>query len=540
MHWLEQDEADEELLTRLEWMSQNKPVMRPEYVKYVNQLLLQKSRQMQKRYKLLRAIRHTGMAAAAMLLAVWVGTQINMQSEVVRKSAHVIPNDAERMEILETRLHQGSDQKQGKVQPNPPLSGTSSVRNPTDTGKVKLPMDAVSKTAEPKPADPKPAKTMPILESKARGYLQQKLGYGEKEVILNSLRSRPQDGTFVFNPAIDGIPFLDQTLHMSLNPNGDLLSITSFGQQLDLNQLSFPSAAGIISSEKAEQMIAGRMRLVYQERLSAKKTPLLLYKPLHSGDINAVEGQFLPSDASGVQGKSDMIPVVPQGRKLYAASSEEAISLLRNEFGFSVAEDETEFVRVRDLTREEKGYQLSLKEGTLTLRTLKETGQVTGFEWAVKDASQKEKKPIEEKAALVEGLQFLQKYLDPGIKALQLKETEKTSSAIRFRFYKVHEGIPVIDHIYQVTVDTSLGRVVEMSGSFASPVVALPDRNGIVSVERAAKEYNKKFPPQLAYIVREQPGTQKTAVYLVYRTGNHPGERLGINAKTGKAVAEEK
>lgn len=103
-------------------------------------------------------------------------------------------------------------------------------------------------------------------------------------------------------------------------------------------------------------------------------------------------------------------------------------------------------------------------------------------------------------------VQSLQRYLDPAVKELELAGAEQTGAEVHFRFRKLHQGIPVINSVYEVIVDTGTGDVVGMSGAFGQQGQSYPDPAQAISREAAAAAFKKHLKPELAYIVSNEHG----------------------------------
>ncbi|TKI58088.1 hypothetical protein E8L90_23210 [Brevibacillus antibioticus] len=130
-------------------------------------------------------------------------------------------------------------------------------------------------------------------------------------------------------------------------------------------------------------------------------------------------------------------------------------------------------------------------------------------------------------------IEHLQRYLDESIKELELTGIKREAAEIRFHFNKMYQGISVIDHTYEVIVDTGTGEVVGMSGSFGQQATSFPDPAKAISKEAAEATMKKNKSLALAYIWN---GTADMQPLLVYHVNKEKGIETSIEAITGAVL----
>lgn len=102
----------------------------------------------------------------------------------------------------------------------------------------------------------------------------------------------------------------------------------------------------------------------------------------------------------------------------------------------------------------------------------------------------------------------------------------------------MHQGIPVSDRGYNVTVDGLAGRVTSFYDSNSSTSVALPDKKDVVTIEAAKAEFLQNHPLRLVYYWPEYFGQKTPRSYLVYMP-DYGASMEYIDAFTGKTVTVE-
>ncbi|MED4729736.1 hypothetical protein P9597_16635 [Aneurinibacillus migulanus] len=108
----------------------------------------------------------------------------------------------------------------------------------------------------------------------------------------------------------------------------------------------------------------------------------------------------------------------------------------------------------------------------------------------------------------------------------------------QFDFTKLHQGIPVRDHNYQVDIDKQTGKVVAFSLSASSEKAELPDSQNIVTKEQALSAFSNHKPLKLKYIWPSYIDQQAPAPLLVY-AWDHLNEFGYVDALTGKQPIDQ-
>ncbi|RAP29976.1 hypothetical protein C2W64_02531 [Brevibacillus laterosporus] len=139
---------------------------------------------------------------------------------------------------------------------------------------------------------------------------------------------------------------------------------------------------------------------------------------------------------------------------------------------------------------------------------------------------------------------FLEKYLDPWDKEVQLTYSNNDENSYRFRFFKSYQGIPVLPTVdsyvsYLVEIDSVTGEGIRFTKqSIKEPFltnnqVKLPDRNAIMSPEVGAREWLRYHPLELGYEIKSGEKTPR----LVYELAeDRLNKDVFIDATTGRAI----
>jgi len=298
--------------------------------------------------------------------------------------------------------------------------------------------------------------------------------------------------------------------------------------------------------------------------------PVLMYTPSLLAPIDAVTGKLL--DKFKMQSPSRII-LNGEGKKLVAGTPGEAASLLAGEAGidmtgmnFERVEEQGEHfdpgIKIKEYYwRSEPqtgpdGRPDHSKMRYLHLSALADTGQVVGFN--LQDESGRGKKAVvSREAAQKTAVQFMQRYLDKGAAELEMHvyplheesipewvdrsklEGDGQRPEFHFTFTRTHQGIPVLDRSYSVTVDGLTGRITAFYDGNSSSAVALPDSKNVVTAEAAKAEFLKSHPLRLVYLWPEYSGQKAPRPLLVYMPDYGVSWGGYIDAFTGKTVTVE-
>ncbi|TEB07715.1 hypothetical protein Psch_01270 [Pelotomaculum schinkii] len=393
-----------------------------------------------------------------------------------------------------------------------------------------------------------------------------------------------------FERLINGIPMLNSGIRVDVDAAGHVTEYYTDGfyqinggikyEEPDL--AAFPSPALAITGEAAEEIFAGllEMKLNYvgsfplqypKYRSGEVETrPVLMYAPSAYASIDAVTGEPLAGFQQPPQ--ISLVSLTGEGKKLVAATPEEAAALLAAETGMDIAgmklsgEDEVEEslqpgikVKTYHLNSEPQTGQDGTPDYStmryLYLRTLADTGQVVGFNLQ-DEAGHGEKATVSRAAAQETAIQFLQRYLDRGAAEMEMYVSWPQEESIpdwvdrsklegneqrpeyNFAFTCTHQGIPVSDRGYSVTVDGLTGGITAFHDRNSSSSVTLPDSKNVVTAEAAKAEFLKSHPLRLVYLWPEYYGQKAPEPVLVYMPDHGAGMEY-IDAFTGKTVTAE-
>ncbi|MED0674461.1 YcdB/YcdC domain-containing protein [Aneurinibacillus thermoaerophilus] len=379
---------------------------------------------------------------------------------------------------------------------------------------------------------------------------------------------------------LNGLPILYEGPQLGIDAFGHVVSYTY--RPVDLDKVSAPKPDTAKSVEEIKQKIAtaDSLELNYVEAqpekysshpYSEQKTkPVLKYDflgytylhPENGKPIDILSGEEWRKDRDSSVSKKE-ITLNPQGQSLIVRSEEEAKQTLAKLFG--VEQFISQLRRSEHFMTEEENspyqsYNFETEDPRITLHAMveKKTGRVQSASWSMYTEKEQEANATmaTKEQALDTALAFLEKYAGPTAKHIQWtdfiwKELEppawvdksKLSPEMMasgpneywFSFYELHEGIPVQDRSYSVTVDKRTGKV---SGfSFAAPrdELNLPDAQNIVTKEQALKTFLKNKPLKLQYIWPRYMDQRAPSPILIYAWG-HSEEYGYVDALTGQYV----
>ncbi|AIG25489.1 hypothetical protein EGH10_11420 [Brevibacillus laterosporus] len=421
---------------------------------------------------------------------------------------------------------QQQEQKQQPVSKQPISLKDSPIQKQTTKGKeqndVTTPRSATKENRQ-EPNNPPP-------KEKALTYLQELGGEDIRGYQINPALSAPARGYIFMNRMVNGIPFLADSYKVELDESGQIKQST-ITKNTDTN-LKFPLPQQAISKATATQLFMKNMRLVYQ----GDEKPRLTYEFNFSGYIDAVSGQVREAkEEEQGQQSSKPIPIVSQSKKLIAHTPEEVVRILQQEFGIAVfgpnATDDA------GSTENYKQYSWQMEEGKiLKVETL--DGQIMGFRISSSD----EKDANTSTNAIHKELtgtatRIIERYMDANTKELQLIDVKKAGLTQTYQFIRSHQGIPVINRSYLVTLDTITEKVIGLHlGYSVQGPATLPDKSKAMTPEAAAAIYLKERPLSLVYTMLEDKKQQKVTPHLVYQIYYHDTPRLYVDAVTGEVI----
>ncbi|MFF0831274.1 YcdB/YcdC domain-containing protein [Brevibacillus sp. NPDC003359] len=540
---------EEELENRLRRLKETESPPRLEYIRETERRLEIQTNRLKRRIHFQRLGNRVAGVVAIVLLGGWVSTESGQQSLHTLWS-YTMKHEQPSSTFIPAPTFESAQPSPATPPPTITRKENTIINRPVTTNRFE-------KTTKPLEQKQPPAKTMPSVSTsqikqpvtvtntapippavkKAEAYVQEMLGEEGMHYRYNPSQSDLKSGTVGFSRIIHGIPVYEASYTVEMN--GDEVSRFQISQQSDQIQslAQIPKPTDVLSKEEAEEAIASTLRLVYREK--GGTTASLRYEPEFSGFVDASTGTFVSSIGIPIQkneGKR-VIPVAAEGRRIEANRSEEALSLLVQEFGLPFATDNWEGSvsfgrdRIREMHWSEKGRELSAR--------FHENGQLLSYRVnKSKDSrtSSSKNQAASPEVFLPSVIEHLQRYLDESIKELEMTGIKREAAEIRFHFNKMYQGISVIDHTYEVIVDTGTGEVVGMSGSFGQQATSFPDPAKAISKDAAEATMKKNQPLALAYIWTNQNGTADMQPLLVYHVNKEKGIETSIEAITGAVL----
>ncbi|WP_242771836.1 YcdB/YcdC domain-containing protein [Brevibacillus parabrevis] len=378
-------------------------------------------------------------------------------------------------------------------------------------------------------------------KKKADVFLRELLGDVAEGYQFDAKRSE-ELGTPSYQLVVNGIPFFERNLLVSVNGNGEVSGLMANAASNPLSSANLPKKEEAISVAQAEKAIAERMTPAYRLQKDGKSM-MLTYHVSWSGMLDAKTGQSVETQHSQFYYEPDLsgalLPVSSQGKTLTAKDKAEAAALLKTIIGFNT-EDATYVERAAEDTPEGKVQNYVWKKGTFVANVSVKaaTGQVIDVSLEPSQYVEPKQKVTVE-AARKAAVQVLQVYLDKETKAVALDASSylKDPNAYRFTFYRTQNGLPVLNHAYQVTIDKETGKVIGLFGEFSKPAnVAYPDPANIVPREQAAKEYLKHHPLSLVYLEPVLDGKRQPNPLLVYKSAKSESVQEYVDAVTGSSI----
>ncbi|MCP1359333.1 YcdB/YcdC domain-containing protein [Aneurinibacillus migulanus] len=253
----------------------------------------------------------------------------------------------------------------------------------------------------------------------------------------------------------------------------------------------------------------------------------------------------------------------PKGQPLIARSEEEVKQFLTKLFDINSAAGtlhvEQPFNFPWQKERRYLDYRFNTEEGQVTayITTDRKTGHVYNVSLSTNEEQKKQSARITEEQAFTVARDFLETYADSSTTELELQQnvfeeseisswvdksklpemTDDQNGTYPFYFIKLHQGIPVQDHSYHVSIDKQTGKVVSSSLSTPAEKVELPDSQNIVTKEHALATFIKHKPLKLKYIWPWYMEQQASAPLLVYTWDNSNAFDY-VDALTGEYIKE--
>lgn len=500
----------DELEKQLQMLNDIEPPPRQEFVMYMGEKLQKEADALKRRLLFLRSLKRVGTAAAVIMLGSWFSwAQMQHSSQSVRP-----------------KLEPFSDQDHPKTNRPVDHSPSNDLSRPTiiapalpakQETNTQVPNRSASVSDTGKQSQQRERNIHAQLDSRvqlATVHLQKMLGSESQQYTWNRALTDLEGGEIVFSRLINGIPFYDDSYTVGIK-NKEISYLRIHSQTAQHTDFSlFPKPSGLISQAKAAEKIASSIRPVYREGNHSE--PSLRYELDFPAYLDAKTGEPLTKTGQRVkiQQNKSIIPVTGEGKRLEAASLEETVSLLQSEFGISFDNMEIDSPSQSIGSDSSVTYSWTGNNKTITAR-IAQNGQFISYH-----VQNGKTVPDDEHAAgsdpLDIAIRHLKRYLDKSIKELQLAESQQEGSAIRYRFHKAYQGIPVTDHLFEVTVDLA-GHVIGLSLELMHADQSPPKAIQAATREAAIADFLKHYKLELIYIWPKETVGKTNAPILVYQ-----------------------
>lgn len=359
---------------------------------------------------------------------------------------------------------------------------------------------------------------------------------------LNPQSSKQSEGHFVFERTVNGIPVWGESLTLSLSDNGSIAGVKwDTIDDKTYQESYFPEPTGTLTMEELKHNLKEYVRLVYLEAYATtkrspfsqsvlEKTPVLTYQFHFNGTIDAFSGKPIEQTQMGT---ADTVSpfFIQSGGGLFIRSEEEAWEVMTTFFGTS-EDGDLQILSESNLNQ----YRWVEKNGRIvTVQTNRETGRVIGLE--VKGSySNSDNHVLASHSLSKKAVSVLEPLLDTEVRQVQLERTIIKEHQTEFCFVPLHQGIPVIDRTFFITLDNQSGDLLAIRGDFAQSSVALPSQQHILSIEDALTIMmnNKQF--ELMYSWTHDSGKKDRVPLLVYRQRAGSPSRVIMDAITGEIL----
>ncbi|CEH31137.1 hypothetical protein AM501_06895 [Aneurinibacillus migulanus] len=392
----------------------------------------------------------------------------------------------------------------------------------------------------------------------------------------SSSAARNEDGSIVswrtrsveFPLLLNGIPIENKGVRLDVDSFGHITNYSYDLVDVDTTKIPKPDTVLPIEEVIKNMTTADSISLNYvkerprKDSEDTKTKRVLRYDLDNSGYIHAQTGKKVLN--TGLKPTETKTVLHPKGQTLVARSEEEVKQLLAKLFDINSATGTVRIDQPIDFPWEKESpylyYQFYTEDGQVSayMRTDKKTGQVYSASLHTNEEQKKQSARITEEQAFTVARDFLETYADSSTTELELQQeifeereipswvdksklpemTDDLKGKYQFDFTKLHQGIPVRDHNYQVDIDKQTGRVVAFSLSASSEKTELPDSRNIVTKEEALATLIKhKTPLELKYIWPWYLDQQAPAPLLIYAWDHSDGFGY-VDAITGEYIKE--
>lgn len=522
---------------------------RKEFTEKLEALLLEEARKIKRKQQVKRRISRNMQVAAGLALVIGITTstgKLLVQHNVTNNpSDHLTAPDS--LQVTSHR-HEAAEQPDQQIPRDRTKNETVAItqtNQPQQTNQMK----------ESKPAPTHHEVKQNVQEqSPLHASDQDGIILGMKEEVkkrynvdlsqyrLNPLSSEQSDGHFVFERTVKGIPVWGESLTLSLSKNGSIDGVnwdTIDGK--DYQESRFPEPTGILTAEEVKQKMKDYVRLVYFEEYATtrspfsqsvlEKKPVLTYQFHFNGSIDAFTGKTIEPSQLGMDHAVSPIPV-QSGGGLFIRTEEDARNAMMT-FGGTRDDGDVQIQSESNL----KIFRWVEKNGRIvTVQTDHETGRVIGMEVSGSNSNRDNHASAASHSLSKKAVSVLEQLLDPEVKEVQLERTVQKEHRTEYCFVPLHQGIPVIDRTFFITLDNQTGEIIGIRGDFARSSVALPSQQPILSIDEALATIMKNTHFELMYSWADESGNKEKTPLLVYRQGANSQSSVTIDAKTGEIL----
>lgn len=533
------------------------PAPREEWVRYGEEMLARQARKMKRTERITRVMTYSLGTSAAILIGVWVQGAVTEKANLPSTADHgqreesayaasapvqvpgifrspVVPpystngelsSDGEKSLVLpQTANEQGTGHKLGieEAGETEEAGEARAQRERTVHSEEQSAERSAAVTGDGLSAADQKSVSTSGLQRQAERYLQEKLGQESRQYRFNPARSRLAEGIVAFSRVVEGIPAEESSLVVKIDKGSEVVGMEIYPSE----QHSFSSGSAqkpMIDQAEAAQKLATTLRLVYAKG----EKPVLRYQPLQISYVDALSGKVA---AHGSQA-AETIRVQPEAKPLRALDVDSASGLLRDEFGVKIKNGSKPVRMINGSTFE---YLWEWDGGKSARIRMDKKGNVLSF--TTRNAAAKagnQEIGVEEARRIA--IERLARYLPAGVEEIEMISQVQDGQQTLYRFSWVHQGIPVINHSFDVYVDRTSGTIAGMAGPFGEALPQLPNAKDVISLEEAMKVFAEKVKPELAYRTNDQ-GKTDTGMQLVYPYPMRNEKPLAIDAKTGTLI----
>ncbi|USG64893.1 hypothetical protein NDK47_22650 [Brevibacillus ruminantium] len=372
-----------------------------------------------------------------------------------------------------------------------------------------------------------------VAKAKAGAFLRDLLGTSFSQYRLDE--SRMMGGksyrALRYDRYVNNIKVAEDGYELKIDGDGNVIYLQKdyhIGSNMDI--AAFAAPADVLTKKEVEASLAKYLSLEYSPS-GTNGTYDLIY-PNHSiVYLDAKSGQEVKTVKTFGKKLSPAIPVKPGGKKVMAKTAEEAVAALA-QFGVQAKGAVLTKRAAGESGRPGEIIYEARADGRYLRVTTAEDGRVVGFRVQPLTQAESHASPEERKLSKTElqekALVFLQPYLDSGVNELMNEEWEQwlppgvilddggVSEGRTIIFTRSHQGIPIQNQRYQVSVDPVTGGITEMSITAIDGTGKFADVSKAISPETAAAVFTKQKQFDLQYVYPIVNGSVQEQPVLVY------------------------